>query len=278
MPELPEVETTCRGIAPLICGHQITQVTVRQSQLRWPIPARLPDHLIGHTWQSVTRRAKYLLLHTDNGGTVIIHLGMSGYLRVLEKTTEAKKHDHVDIELDNETILRYHDPRRFGAMLWTNQPLDDFPLLHHLGIEPLSRQFTAKYLHNAVKKRQKPVKSVIMDNQIVVGVGNIYATEVLFASRLHPNRPAASLDLADCTRLVVNIKAILRAAIREGGTTLKDFRRADGKPGYFTQALQVYGQQGKNCPCCDSVIMATTIGQRTSAFCPMCQPLRFYSL
>ncbi len=272
MPELPEVEITRRGIAPLIRGKTITDVIIRQSRLRWPIPTDLSDQLIGATWQAVERRAKYLLLSTQRG-TLIIHLGMSGCLRVLGVDIPAKKHDHVDIVLNNEMIMRYHDPRRFGTLLWTTQSPAQHPLLRDLGVEPLSRQFTAKYLYTIAKVRQKATKSFIMDNRIVVGVGNIYATEALFASGLHPNRRAATLSLAECHQLVMNIKSILRAAIRQGGTTLKDFCGADGKPGYFSQTLQVYGQQGKLCPCCDAVIQAITIGQRTSAFCPSCQPI-----
>ncbi len=269
MPELPEVETTRRGIAPHICGKQVRDILVRQPRLRWPIPKALRQLIRGQKLHAVDRRAKYLLLRFDRG-TLLIHLGMSGSLRILPPETLPGPHDHVDL-LFNDCCLRLRDPRRFGAMLWTGGPAREHDLLRHLGPEPLSEDFTGEHLYRLSRRRRGPVKNLIMDGKVVVGVGNIYANESLFLSGIHPRRPANRISRARYDRLASNIKQILAQAIRRGGTTLRDFWREDGKPGYFAQELQVYGKQGKPCPNCGQPIRQERIGQRSSFFCKGCQ-------
>ena len=269
MPELPEVETTRRGIAPHIEGNRCKQVVIRQASLRWPIPMELTSLLPGQQLQRVRRRAKYLLLDFDSG-KLLLHLGMSGSLRVLSGQPPAKKHDHFDIEFDNGVILRLRDPRRFGAVLWCNAG-EKHPLLAQLGREPLEEGFTGSHLKQAANSRHCPVKSFIMDNHVVVGVGNIYANESLFRAGIHPTRPANRISAARYDKLAAIIKEVLSAAIAKGGTTLRDFQQEDGSPGYFAQSLLVYGKAGEPCPTCGAPIRTRTIGQRASYYCIHCQ-------
>jgi formamidopyrimidine-DNA glycosylase len=269
MPELPEVETTRRGIAPHTEGMKVSGVTIRQRQLRWPIPARLGSIITGYKVRSVERRAKYLLLRFDHG-TLIMHLGMSGSLRILPPGTEPEKHDHFDLEFAR-VCLRLRDPRRFGAVLWTRGDPAAHKLLKHLGPEPLSPEFNGEHLHRLAQKRRAPVKSFIMDGRVVVGAGNIYANEALFMSGIHPRRPCNRVSLERYQALAGHIKQVLRAAIKQGGTTLRDFQQGDGQPGYFAQQLQVYGKTGEPCPSCGAAIRQERIGQRSAFYCGRCQ-------
>lgn len=270
MPELPEVEVSKMGITPHIKGETIAEIIVRQPKLRWLIPHEL-QQLSGYKVLSIQRRAKYLLLNTDIG-SIIIHLGMSGSLRVLTEDHPVGKHDHVDLVLTNGKRLRYNDPRRFGAWLWqANNKESD--LLTKLGPEPLGDEFDAKYMLGKAKGRKLAIKSFIMDNKIVVGVGNIYASESLFSAKIHPMTPIKDLTLKQWNDVVFEIKQVLTTAIEQGGTTLKDFSQADGKPGYFAQELQVYGKAGEACPVCGSNIQQLKIGQRNSYLCVDCQPI-----
>ncbi|MFT0212234.1 bifunctional DNA-formamidopyrimidine glycosylase/DNA-(apurinic or apyrimidinic site) lyase [Pseudomonas sp. F1_0610] len=269
MPELPEVETTRRGIAPHLIGQRVQQVIVRNSRLRWPIPEDLDIRLSGQSITEVERRAKYLLIHAQVG-TLICHLGMSGSLRMVSADTPAAKHEHVDIVLNNGMALRYTDPRRFGAMLWDHEPLKH-SLLANLGPEPLSEEFTGLRLYQLSRKRTMSVKPFIMDNAIVVGVGNIYASEALFAAGIDPRREAKSISKARYVRLAEEIKRILAIAIERGGTTLRDFVGGDGKPGYFQQELNVYGRTNQPCLVCARSLREVKLGQRSSVFCPNCQ-------
>lgn len=270
MPELPEVETTRRGIRGHIEGQQVRNVTVRQRSLRWPVPASIGKRLHDQTLHQVQRRGKYLLLTLDRG-TLILHLGMSGNLRILPCDTPAEKHDHLDICFDNDKMLRLHDPRRFGAALWTSDPVEEHELLIRLGPEPLDQAFTGTHLYKLSRKRRSAVKNFIMDSHIVVGVGNIYASESLYLAGIHPARAAGKISKERYELLANAIKSVLKKAIKEGGTTLKDFVREDGRPGYFAQSLNVYGRAGLPCPACGSPIKSSTIGQRSSYYCPQCQ-------
>ena len=270
MPELPEVETTRLGIQPFIENQTITQIVIRQHQLRWPIPYSLPQQLQGKIIKKVTRRGKYLLFEIEQGA-LILHLGMSGSLRVLKQKILPQKHDHVDFEFTNRAVLRFTDPRRFGAILWTEKESLHHPLLAKLGAEPLTADFSAKYLWLAAQGRKKSIKSFIMDNHVVVGVGNIYAAEALFLAAIHPCKPAGLVSEIEMTKLVDAIKNILQQAIQQGGTTLKDFLNSEGKPGYFSQQLQVYGRNGLPCTACNSILQSMRIGQRTTVFCSYCQ-------
>lgn len=268
MPELPEVETSRRGIEPHLVGATILHAVIRNGRLRWPVSDeiyRLSDTPV----LSVQRRAKYLLIELPNGW-MIVHLGMSGSLRVLMEDTPPGKHDHVDLVLSNGKILRYTDPRRFGAWLWTAS-LEGHPALAHLGPEPLSEAFNDAYLFEKSRKRKVAVKTWIMDNKLVVGVGNIYASESLFAAGIHPDRLASSLSVAEAMRLTQAIKDVLTRSIIQGGTTLRDFQQTDGKPGYFAQALQVYGREGEACRQCGTAIKSGKHGQRSTWWCPLCQ-------
>lgn len=269
MPELPEVETTCRGIEPYICGKKVISVVKRINKLRWPLPKFLKHHLTGQTILSVTRRAKYILLTTDTG-TLIIHLGMSGSLRITQKHCPAKKHDHVDLNFDHH-VLRLHDPRRFGAVLWTNKSPHNHKLLATLGPEPLSNEFTAKHLYSCSRNRRISVKDFIMNSKIVVGVGNIYATESLFYSKIHPRKAAGKISLARYELLVKAIKNVLQDAVNRGGTTLRDFTDENGNPGYFQQELQAYGRGGQACYICSTPLKSIKLGQRTTTYCTHCQ-------
>ncbi|MDM2816811.1 bifunctional DNA-formamidopyrimidine glycosylase/DNA-(apurinic or apyrimidinic site) lyase [Citrobacter sp. Cpo102] len=268
MPELPEVETSRRGIEAHLVGATIMHATVRNGRLRWPVSEeiyRLSDQPV----LSVQRRAKYLLLELADGW-IIIHLGMSGSLRILPEELPADKHDHVDLVMGNGKVLRYTDPRRFGAWLWAKE-LDGHNVLAHLGPEPLSDDFNANYLQQKCAKKKTAIKPWLMDNKLVVGVGNIYASESLFAAGIHPDRLASSLSKDECELLVRVIKAVLLRSIEQGGTTLKDFLQSDGKPGYFAQELQVYGREGEPCHACGAPIVATKHAQRTTFYCRRCQ-------
>lgn len=270
MPELPEVETTRRGIAPHIEGQKVSEVIIRNPRLRWPVPENLNRVLKGQTLSSVERRAKYLLLETSTG-TTLIHLGMSGSLRVLKENTPPAKHDHADIVFANGVRLRYTDPRRFGAILWTDEPIWEHSLLQKLGPEPLSEAFTPQHLYLQSRGKSQPVKTFIMDNHVVVGVGNIYANEALFKAGIRPDRPCGKISKARYERLTESIKETLAKAIEQGGTTLKDFVGGDGKPGYFKQELAVYGRKGEPCIQCKTPIVETRMGNRTTCYCKKCQ-------
>jgi formamidopyrimidine-DNA glycosylase len=270
MPELPEVETTLRVICPHIKLQPIVKVIVRQPRLRWPVLANIPQILTGKMITDVERRAKYLLLRTD-AGTIIIHLGMSGHLRILTKEEPPKKHDHIDVVFHPHTILRFNDPRRFGAFLWVTGNPDDHALLKNLGVEPLTKNFSGKYLLSQAQGRKVPIKSFLMDNKIVTGIGNIYAAEALFAAGIYPKASAQSLSLEQWDRLAKSIKRILQQAIKRGGTTLKDFVNSDGKPGYFSNQLQVYGRAGLPCIICHTPLQPIQIGQRSTVYCKRCQ-------
>ena len=271
MPELPEVETTLRGIAPHITHKTLSRVVIRQPKLRWPIPEDLSEILSGQIVQSCRRRAKYLLIEWETG-VLLIHLGMSGSLRIWQGNAPAAgKHDHVDIAFANGTLLRYHDPRRFGAILWLAGAVEHHQLLKDLGVEPLSDDFTVDYLFQALQKRSSPIKTVLMDNKIVVGVGNIYANESLFQAAVAPQRAAKSLSQAECAALTAAVKRILQRAIETGGSTLRDFVNSEGKSGYFQQEYKVYSRANQPCTQCGTPIAKTVIGQRGTFYCPVCQ-------
>ncbi|NOL51335.1 bifunctional DNA-formamidopyrimidine glycosylase/DNA-(apurinic or apyrimidinic site) lyase [Pelistega suis] len=271
MPELPEVETTLRGIEPYITHQLVDALVVRQAQLRWCIQDNLNDILRGQRIIGCHRRAKYLLIQFEIG-TLIIHLGMSGSLRIFRDNIPAPlKHDHVDIRFKNGVVLRYHDPRRFGAILWFEEKHDAIPLLTHLGPEPLEDNFNGNYLYQTLKTQSRPIKTALMDNEVVVGVGNIYANESLFAAGILPTRAAKSLKKKECITLVEAIQKILRRAIETGGSTLKDFVDSEGRSGYFQQEYKVYGRADEACKACDTPIQKSIIGQRGTFFCPRCQ-------
>lgn len=270
MPELPEVETTKRGIQPSIEAQTIDCIQVRNPKLRWPVPDELAEILPGLDILSVKRRAKYLLLETQVGH-LILHLGMSGNLRVLPKDTPAGKHDHIDLVLKNGLCLRYYDPRRFGCWLWTAEPPETHPLIQHLGPEPLTDAFNADYLYQATRGRKTALKTFIMNNKVVVGVGNIYANESLFLSGIRPEKPAHRLTRSQASILCGHIKQVLANAIEQGGTTLKDFLSPSGQPGYFEQALNVYGRAGEACLKCQTPIEKRVLNQRAAYYCPSCQ-------
>ena len=270
MPELPEVETTRRGISPFLVGQTVQTVTIRQRQLRWPIPAELDNALPGQIITAVNRRAKYVLLQTA-AGTALVHLGMSGSLRIMDCDTAWKKHDHVSIELNNGRCLRLHDPRRFGALLWTSAPVEQHPLLQKLGPEPLGNNFNGPYLYELSRQRRTPVKLFIMDGTVVVGAGNIYASEALFMAGIDPRRAAGRISLTRYEKLATAIRQVLQEAIAQGGTTLRDFVGSQGEPGYFKQYLRVYDRQGEPCRSCQTPIRQIRLGQRSSYYCPHCQ-------
>ena len=270
MPELPEVETTRRGIEPHLKGKHVQQVIIRHRQLRWPVPSIIKTRLKDQKIKSITRRAKYILINTD-AGTLIIHLGMSGSLRILPADTGAEKHDHFDLVLDSGKCLRLRDPRRFGAVLWTEADPNQHKLIKSLGPEPLEAGFNSKYLYQQSRQRKVSIKQFIMDSKIVVGVGNIYASEALFIAGIYPTRAAGKISSSEATALVAAIKRVLRAAIKQGGTTLRDFTRSDGAPGYFAQKLKVYGRAGEPCKKCGKSIQSKVIAQRNTYFCSSCQ-------
>ncbi|MGJ0483712.1 MAG: bifunctional DNA-formamidopyrimidine glycosylase/DNA-(apurinic or apyrimidinic site) lyase [Methylomicrobium sp.] len=270
MPELPEVETTRRGIAPAIQGRVIQQIVVRQPSLRWPVPESLSELLIGQSIRAVDRRGKYLLLCTEQG-TLIVHLGMSGSLRILGTDQPYGKHDHVDLIFTDRTLLRFNDPRRFGAVLWTTEPVAEHPLLKNLGPEPLTVNFDGSHLYALAQKRRIPVKSFIMDSHNVVGVGNIYANEALFRAGILPTLHVGKISLARYQRLAECIRLVLDEAIRQGGTTLRDFVNEAGKPGYFKQQLKVYGRAALPCSVCGEPLAEIRLSGRSTVFCKYCQ-------
>ena len=268
MPELPEVETTKNGISPYLKGFTIERIVVRQPKLRWLVSPELTQ-ISQQKVTALSRRAKYLIIHTEQG-YIIGHLGMSGSVRIVSHNSPIDKHDHLDIVMNNGKLMRYNDPRRFGAWLWTTN-LEEFHLFLKLGPEPLSEQFNADYLFKKSRQKTTAIKTFMMDNAIVVGVGNIYANESLFLCGLHPSKAAGKLTKAQCELLVSTVKQVLSNAIMQGGTTLKDFLQPDGRPGYFAQQLLVYGNKDKPCPKCGAKIESLVIGQRNSFYCPKCQ-------
>jgi formamidopyrimidine-DNA glycosylase len=270
MPELPEVETTLRGIEPHVVGRQITGVEVRDARLRWPIPPELPALLNRKKLLAIRRRGKYLLLQFSTGHE-LIHLGMSGSLRLVNKSTAPLMHDHFDLAFGN-TVLRYCDPRRFGCLLWLEDEPEHHALLRHLGPEPLSDDFDAEYLYRRSRKRTLPVKQFIMDSKVVVGVGNIYANEALHLARVHPRAPSSSIPQAGVRRLHRGLRRVLRDAIRARGTTLRDYRTAAGAEGSYEGALRVYGRKGRPCPRCGAPVERLVFGNRSAFLCPRCQP------
>lgn len=270
MPELPEVETTLRGIEPYVRDSVITGVVVRNRNLRWPVPVTELQALIGAPVQDLWRRAKYILIQTASG-TILLHLGMSGSIRIVQRETTPQKHDHLDIELDGASVLRLNDPRRFGCCLLLPEPVLEHPLLSQLGPEPLSSDFTGEHLFRLSRTRSAPVKNFIMDGKVVVGVGNIYASEALFQAGIRPSMTARRISRPRYARLCRAIREVLDKAIRAGGTTLSDFTQTDGRPGYFRHELQVYDRTGEPCLRCATPIKSKVIGQRNSYFCPQCQ-------
>jgi formamidopyrimidine-DNA glycosylase len=267
MPELPEVETTLRGVEPWIAGQIIDLVTVRQGSLRWPVTEGMAEIVQGQTVIAVKRRAKYLIIQLEYG-SMLIHLGMSGSLRLTDRDLAWRKHDHIEMQLSNGSTLRYHDPRRFGCWLWSE---GEHSQLARLGPEPLSDAFDSERLFQQSRKRKIGVKPYIMDNNVVVGVGNIYASEALFRSGIRPDRAAGRVSHQRYEMLTGHIKEVLAAAIEQGGTTLRDFVNGNGEPGYFQQTLDVYGRGGQACNQCGSVLKEIKLGQRSSVFCPSCQ-------
>jgi len=270
MPELPEVETTCKGIAPHIENNIITKVIVRNRNLRWPIPKGLNTKLAKQQIISVTRRAKYLLINTEIG-TLIVHLGMSGSLRILSVDDAVEKHDHFELQFKDGICLRLRDPRRFGCVLWTKDDPFKHKLLINLGPEPLDKEFNAELLFEKSRKRKTTIKQFIMDAKVVVGVGNIYASESLFLAGINPKRLAGKITKKNALDLTAAIKKILKQAIKQGGTTLKDFTASDGKPGYFQQKLKVYDRKDELCVTCKKPIKQITLGQRSTFYCSNCQ-------
>ncbi len=270
MPELPEVETVRRGLEPLLRGLRIEQVDARVPKLRLPLSPDLQADLGGQVIRGIARRAKYLLFALDRG-TLLLHLGMSGVLRLVDAELPPQKHDHVDLVLENGKALRFTDPRRFGLMLYLEEEPRQHALLSHLGPEPLAADLADDYLYTASRGRSLALKNFIMDQKVLVGVGNIYASEALFAAGIDPRRSAGRVKRKEAVRLLEAIRAILLEAISAGGTTLKDFRKSDGKPGYFRQQLQVYGRRGEGCLQCGGEITQIVLGQRSTFFCRECQ-------
>lgn len=270
MPELPEVETTRRGIEPYVVGKRVKEIIVRRTDLRQPVSPDL-DQITSQLLTNVARRSKYLLIGVEDGSTLLIHLGMSGSLRVAKPSDDWKRHDHVAITLSSGNQLRFHDPRRFGLVLRVKGDPAEHPLLNELGPEPLGKGFTADHLLEACRKRKAAIKLVIMDAHVVVGVGNIYASEALFRAGIRPTTPAHRLTKPRIARLVESIREVLTDAIREGGTTLRDFLHSDGQPGYFRQKLFVYERKGEPCRVCATPIRHAVLGQRSTYWCPVCQ-------
>ena len=269
MPELPEVETSRRGIAPWLEGEQIQAVIVRDRRLRWPVPENIESCLTGQTIRAIRRRAKYLLFDTDTG-SAMLHLGMSGSVRIIDKDEPAAAHDHLDIRLNSGKSMRFRDPRRFGSFLWAPDPAQH-PLLKNLGPEPLEDEFDGNYLWQAARGRRVAIKPFIMNAHIVVGVGNIYASEALFAAGIHPKRRADRVAKPRMLRLAESIRTVLGNAIKAGGTTLRDFSGGTGEPGYFKQSLYAYDREGEPCKHCKSPISAIVLGQRSTYYCKTCQ-------
>ena len=269
MPELPEVETTRRGIEPHVTGKTVAQVLVRQPSLRWPVSPELSQALTGAVVDRIDRRGKYLLFRTGRG-RMMVHLGMSGSLRIAEPGTQPRKHDHLDIAFSDSTLMRFHDPRRFGSVFWLPEG-EGHELIDDLGPEPLGDRFDGEYLYAASRSRSTPVKTFIMNSKVVVGVGNIYANEALFLAGIRPERLAGKISRQRYLRLAGFIRQVLGNAIDSGGTTLRDFLREDGSPGYFKQQLLVYGRGGEPCTACGRPLKEIRLGQRTTVFCTRCQ-------
>ena len=274
MPELPEVETTLRGISPSLLGRTVCGITVRNAALRWPVPDEV-NRADGKIIRRCSRRAKYLIIEVGSSepaeGGLLLHLGMSGSLRICDIDEPPKQHDHVDILLDSGLCLRFNDPRRFGVFLWWDHPASEHRLLRDLGPEPLGDRFSGEYLWRKSRGRRGSVKNYIMDGKVVVGVGNIYANEALFMAGIHPARAAGRISAARYTALAAAIRDVLSRAIRRGGTTLRDFLNSDGNPGYFAQELLVYDREGQPCFQCSAPIRKRVIGQRSSYYCHLCQ-------
>ena len=270
MPELPEVETTRRGIAPHLEHHRIIRLVVRHRGLRWPVPRRLASLLEGQRLNGIERRAKYLLFRFETG-TLLLHLGMSGHLRVIPADTPVQKHDHLDLVFEGQRCLRFNDPRRFGSVHWTKEDPEEHPLMKSLGPEPLSDDFDGDYLFERSRKRRIAIKLFIMNAHIVVGVGNIYASEALFLAGIRPGRAAGRVTRVEYARLAESIKTVLQRAIAKGGTTLRDFTQPDGNTGYFSIHLNVYDRAGEPCRVCGAEIRHKVMGQRATYFCANCQ-------
>ena len=269
MPELPEVETTLRGIEPVLLGHVIKSVQVRNPALRWPV-TKAVQKAAGKRVVGLERRAKYMLVDCGKGG-LLMHLGMSGSLRICDPRDPPKIHDHFDLLMDSGDCIRFHDPRRFGALLWWDTPWQEHSLLRHLGPEPLGESFDGKYLYQRSRGLKVAVKHFIMDGKVVVGVGNIYAAEALFMAGIHPSRPAGRVGAERYEMLSLAIRDVLEHAIRRGGTTLRDFINSSGEPGYFAQELLVYDREGHACFRCNAMVKRKVMGQRSSYYCPRCQ-------
>lgn len=271
MPELPEVETIRRGLAPALEQRSLIRMDIHEPRLRWPVPLELLDTLPTQRLHTLERRGKYLLFNFDHG-TLLLHLGMSGRLQLLQSPHLVRaKHDHLEFYFEGGWCLRLNDPRRFGACLWTQAPATEHPLLMSLGVEPLTDAFDAAYLQRQLNKRRTPIKTTIMNGRILVGVGNIYANEALFEAGIHPKRPAHELAEREIEQLTQAIKTVLAAAIEAGGTTLQDYRQSDGALGYFTTKLQVYGRNSQPCHRCQHPLTEIRLNQRTTVYCERCQ-------
>jgi formamidopyrimidine-DNA glycosylase len=274
MPELPEVETVMRGLTPALVGRRLSHITLRRKDLRFPLPASLPRQLKNTRITGLERRAKYILVHFENGKTLLLHLGMSGRMVIHEKKTAPEKHDHVIFVTDKDTHIHFHDPRRFGMMdVAATARIHQHKLLKHLGAEPLDAAFTGALLHAQLQRRKSAVKLAIMDQHLVVGVGNIYASEALYAARISPLRKASTLSVAECAKLAAAIKKTLKRAIAKGGSTLRDYAQADGELGYFQHEFRVYGREGKACKGCGRRACITRIvqGGRATFYCAQIQ-------
>lgn len=269
MPELPEVETTLRGVSPYLVGRVIREVSVRHQRLRWPVPDEVHE-MEGQRITTAERRGKYLIFHTP-AGALLLHLGMSGSLRVSAPVVPWRKHDHFALATDRDMQVRLHDPRRFGAVLWVRENPHLHPLLAGLGPEPLTAAFSVEYLREECKGRSATIKSVLMDSRVVVGVGNIYACESLFLARIDPRKAAGKVSLPRLQQLVQRIREVLAASIEMGGTTLRDFMRENGEPGYFAQTLRVYGREGEACGTCGEPVRRVVMTGRSTFYCPRCQ-------
>jgi formamidopyrimidine-DNA glycosylase len=269
MPELPEVEITRRGLMPLV-NHIVNNVVIRNASMRWPIPSHLTETLKDQKIVSINRRAKYILVNFEKG-TLLLHLGMSGRITLLDRNYPPERHDHFDIGFDSGAVLRLRDPRRFGAVLWADSDPGNHPLLNQLGPEPLDDEFNGNYLYQHIRSRTSAIKTTIMDSHLVVGVGNIYASESLFRAQINPQLHANKLSRKQCEKLAIEIKATLTDALSAGGSSLRDFFGTDGNPGYFQQEYYVYGRTGEPCKVCGKTILSIRLGQRSTFYCSTCQ-------